>query len=229
MQHDLRPRTPLPHQGRIVPLHDLQEALGEEPVAADGQMLPVIILRGRTGEIAFVVSKFLGPQKLVNIPLDDGIDHHCAVAGTAVFTGGKLGLTLDVDTLVASTMGRRPCRPSRPRRPPAPPPPTGAQRPWGHEEAAPSTAASAPRTVPPRPSSDEASSLYHELSRPERPAGLAAGASSARPRRPRPSTTPSAACMPPRATSRCSRPSSKPSSHTIWRPPSTTCARAASR
>lgn len=90
---------------RIVPLHDLQEALGEEPVAADGQMLPVIILRGRTGEIGFIVSKFLGPQKLVNIPLDDGIDHHCAVAGTAVFTGGTLGLTLDVDTLIATTMG----------------------------------------------------------------------------------------------------------------------------
>ncbi|MBD3222046.1 hypothetical protein GF314_12475 [bacterium] len=93
------------YQGRIVPLHDLQDSLGEPELDADQPVLPVIVLRGRAGEAAFQVSEFLGPQKLVNIPLDEGLDHHPAVAGTTVFTGGKLGLTLDVDTLVAMALG----------------------------------------------------------------------------------------------------------------------------
>jgi len=93
------------HQGHIVPLHDLPVVLGNPSGQNDAQTMPVIILRGRAGEVAFVVNEFLGPQKLVNIPLDEDLDHHEAVAGTAVFTGGKLGLTLDVDTLVASALG----------------------------------------------------------------------------------------------------------------------------
>jgi chemotaxis protein histidine kinase CheA len=93
------------YQGRIVPLHDLQDSLEEPSLEVDQAVLPVIVLRGRSGEAAFQVSEFLGPQKLVNIPLDEGLDHHPAVAGTTVFTGGKLGLTLDVDTLVAMALG----------------------------------------------------------------------------------------------------------------------------
>lgn len=93
------------HQDRIIPLLDLQGLLDDAPVGEDGSLLPVIILRGRHGEAAFVVSEFLGPQKLVNIPLDDDLEHHQAVAGTTVFTGGKLGLTLDVDILVAAALG----------------------------------------------------------------------------------------------------------------------------
>jgi len=93
------------HQERIVPLHDLQGLLDNAPLEDTDGLLPVIILRGRSGEAAFVVSEFLGPQKLVNIPLDEDLGHHRAVAGTTVFTGGKLGLTLDVDALVAAALG----------------------------------------------------------------------------------------------------------------------------
>ena len=95
------------YQGGVVPLYRLREVLEQAPVDEDeaGGILPVIILRGRTGPAAFEVSEFLGPQKLVNIPLDEGVEHHPAVAGTAVFTGGKLGLTVDVDLLVAHALG----------------------------------------------------------------------------------------------------------------------------
>lgn len=93
------------YQGDVVPLHCLQEVLGQPQPTQRRSPLPVVIVRGRHGRAAFIVSEFLGPQKLVNIPLTEGMQHHAAVAGTAVFTGGKLGLTLDVDTLVATVHG----------------------------------------------------------------------------------------------------------------------------
>ncbi len=93
------------HHDEVVPLFCLQEILGQGELEDDHDPLPVIILRGRSGNAAFVVSEFLGPQKLVNIPLDEGLDHHQAIAGTAVFTGGRLGLTVDVDALVTAVHG----------------------------------------------------------------------------------------------------------------------------
>ena len=93
------------YHDEVVPLHNWQGAL-EQPMQDEVRdPLPVIILRSRTGQAAFTVTEFLGPQKLVNIPLDEGLDHHPAISGTAVFTGGKLGLTVDVDTLVAHSQG----------------------------------------------------------------------------------------------------------------------------
>ncbi len=95
------------YQDQVVPLFDLQGVLGEVAEADLPALMPVIVLRSRAGLAAFVVSEFLGPQKLVNIPLDENMGHHVAIAGTAVFTGGTLGLTLDVDTLVAEVLGDR--------------------------------------------------------------------------------------------------------------------------
>jgi len=93
------------YQGEVVPLFSLQQIL-EQPAADETRdPLPVIILRGRGGRAGFVVSEFLGPQKLVNIPLDERVGHHRAIAGTAVFTGGKLGLTVDVEKLVGCVQG----------------------------------------------------------------------------------------------------------------------------
>ncbi len=96
------------YQDEVVPLHCLQTVLDQPEHPDERDPLPVIIVRGRLGRAAFVVSEFLGPQKLVNIPLDGGVPHHPAIAGTAVFTGGKLGLTVDVDTLVAAVRGHLP-------------------------------------------------------------------------------------------------------------------------
>lgn len=93
------------YQDEVIPLHCLQEILGQPTPAGQRDPLPVIIVRGRQGQAAFTVSEFLGPQKLVNIPLTEGMQHHPAIAGTAVFTGGKLGLTVDVDQLVATVHG----------------------------------------------------------------------------------------------------------------------------
>ncbi|MDY0109531.1 MAG: ATP-binding protein [Candidatus Krumholzibacteria bacterium] len=93
------------YQGEVVPLHCLQTVLGQPATDVERDPLPVIIVRGRCGLAAFIVSEFLGPQKLVNIPLDAGLCHHAAIGGTAVFTGGKLGLTVDIDALVETVHG----------------------------------------------------------------------------------------------------------------------------
>lgn len=92
------------YQGRIVVLHDLSELLGDQPLTHENDTIPVVIVKGKTTEIALVVSEFLGPQKLVNMPLDGLMTHAPCIAGTCVFTGGRLGLTLDINLLVATVV-----------------------------------------------------------------------------------------------------------------------------
>jgi len=94
------------YQGQVVVLHDLQELVGNPPLNEDVDPLPVVIVQSKGRRVALIVSEFLGPQKLVNIPLDDDMQHDPSIAGTSVFTGGKLGLTINVDDLVASTQGQ---------------------------------------------------------------------------------------------------------------------------
>ncbi len=93
------------YQGSVVGLRDLQELLGAAPLE-EVDPLPVVIIQGRHGRLALIVSEFLGPAKLVNIPFEEGMEHDPGVIGTTVFTGGRLGLTVDIDTLVASAQGQ---------------------------------------------------------------------------------------------------------------------------
>ncbi len=95
------------YQGSVVVLRDLQELLGSPAPDEDTDPLPVVIVQGRTGRLALIVSEFLGPAKLVNIPFEDGMEHDPGVIGTTVFTGGRLGLTVDIDALVASGHGHQ--------------------------------------------------------------------------------------------------------------------------
>ncbi len=95
------------YQGSVVVLRDLQELLGSPSLEEETDPLPVVIVQGRTGRLALIVSEFLGPAKLVNIPFEDGMEHDPGVIGTTVFTGGRLGLTVDIDALVSSGHGHQ--------------------------------------------------------------------------------------------------------------------------
>ena len=95
------------YQGSVVVLRDLQELLGSPSLEDETDPLPVVIVQGRTGRLALIVSEFLGPAKLVNIPFEDGMEHDPGVIGTTVFTGGRLGLTVDIDALVSSGHGHQ--------------------------------------------------------------------------------------------------------------------------
>lgn len=93
------------HQDQVVTLRDLQELLGDGPLDDDLDVIPVVVVESKGRKLALIISEFLGPQKLVNIQIDDILSHTTGVAGTSVFTGGRLGLTLNVDELADVAMG----------------------------------------------------------------------------------------------------------------------------
>lgn len=93
------------HRGEPLVLHDLLDLLGEPPAEETPDPIPVVVIQGKAGRIALSITEFLGPQKLVNVPLTGSWDRAHAVAGTAVFTGGRLGLTLNVDALASEALG----------------------------------------------------------------------------------------------------------------------------
>lgn len=101
--------------GEVVVLHDLQGLLGDMALDPEREQLPVVIVQGKAGRIALIVSEFLGPQKLVNVPLDERVFDCPGVAGTSVFTGGRIGLTLDIEGLVAAPSAGKPLRRPPPR------------------------------------------------------------------------------------------------------------------
>jgi chemotaxis protein histidine kinase CheA len=92
------------HRGEPLVLHDLLDLLGEPPAEEKPDPIPVVVVQGKAGRIALSITEFLGPQKLVNVPLNGTWDRARAVAGTAVFTGGRLGLTLNVDALASEAL-----------------------------------------------------------------------------------------------------------------------------
>ncbi len=96
------------HQGQAVILRDLQDLLGDGPLDDDHDLFPVVIVESKGRKLGLIITEFLGPQKLVNIQIDDILAHTKGVAGTSVFTGGRLGLTLNVDELADVAMGRTP-------------------------------------------------------------------------------------------------------------------------
>jgi two-component system chemotaxis sensor kinase CheA len=56
--------------GTPLALFDLSELLGGEPTQLDNpEVVPVVIIEGKKDKIACIVSEFLAPSKLVNVPL----------------------------------------------------------------------------------------------------------------------------------------------------------------
>ncbi|MDR1959962.1 MAG: chemotaxis protein CheW [Planctomycetaceae bacterium] len=89
--------------GEPVALFDLQELLGGGPTEQlKPEVVPIVIIEGKTEQIAVVVSEFLSPQKLVNVPLDTEMfgSRAAGIAGTCIISGGNVGLTVDVDRVV---------------------------------------------------------------------------------------------------------------------------------
>jgi chemotaxis protein histidine kinase CheA len=94
--------------GEPLALFDLSELLGSEPSAIDNpEIIPVVIIEGRKDKIACIVTEFLAPSKLVNVPLaTDMFDRDVSgIAGTCIISGGRVGITVDVDMVVAMATG----------------------------------------------------------------------------------------------------------------------------
>ncbi|MDR1492246.1 MAG: chemotaxis protein CheW [Planctomycetaceae bacterium] len=90
--------------GEPIALFDLRELLGggqSEMLKPD--IVPIVVIEGKNERIAVIVTEFLSPQKLVNVPLETdmfGESTAPGVAGTCIISGGQVGLTVDVDKIV---------------------------------------------------------------------------------------------------------------------------------
>ena len=94
--------------GTPLPLFDLSALLGSEATRLDDAgMVPIVIIEGKKEKIACVVSEFLAPSKLVNVPLaKDAFNRDVmGIAGTCIISGGRVGMTVDINTTVAKAVG----------------------------------------------------------------------------------------------------------------------------
>jgi len=95
--------------GEPVALFDLQELLGGgTSESLKPNIVPVVIVEGKKDRIAVIVTEFLSPQKLVNVPLVTHMfgDAAPGVAGTCIISGGQVGLTVDIDRVVDLATGQ---------------------------------------------------------------------------------------------------------------------------
>ena len=91
------------HLGRLLPLFDLLEVLGEPPLPVSEADVPVMIVEHKHRLAAFIVSDFLNPQKIV-ISEFDGIEVP-GLTGTAVLSGRQLAMVIDLPRLFELTFG----------------------------------------------------------------------------------------------------------------------------
>ncbi|MDR2346864.1 MAG: Hpt domain-containing protein [Planctomycetaceae bacterium] len=94
--------------GEPLALFDLSELLGSEPSKIDNpEIIPVVIIEGRKDKVACIVTEFLAPSKLVNVPLaTDMFERNVTgIAGTCIISGGRVGITVDIDMVVAIATG----------------------------------------------------------------------------------------------------------------------------
>ena len=94
--------------GTPLALFDLSELLGSETTRLDNpEVVPVVIIEGKKDTIACIVSEFLAPSKLVNVPLSKDMFNRdvVGIAGTCIISGGRVGMTVDINTTVAKAVG----------------------------------------------------------------------------------------------------------------------------
>ncbi len=96
------------YMGEPLPLFDIGEIFGGMSTPLDdAEVVPIVVVEGKQEKIAIIVSEFLSPQKLVNVPLNTKMFGRKAqgVAGTCIISEGRIGLTVDVDVIVAQAVG----------------------------------------------------------------------------------------------------------------------------
>jgi len=92
--------------GKILALFDLLEVLGEPPVKIEDDKYPVIIVEYKNRLVAFIVSDFLSPQKIVITEFDDNMVVP-GLKGTAILSGRQMGMVIDLPTLFEQTFGTK--------------------------------------------------------------------------------------------------------------------------
>ena len=94
------------HLGHLLPLHDLNRTLDGTVVDHGGETVSVLVIEHKGNTIAFRISEFFSPQKLVIIPLDGTMQVE-GLSGTTILGGRKLGFIIDVPSLIDRGMGKK--------------------------------------------------------------------------------------------------------------------------
>ncbi|MBN2562896.1 MAG: chemotaxis protein CheW [Phycisphaerae bacterium] len=90
--------------GSILPLFDLMKVFGEQPVDRNGDgQLRVLIVECKHRRVAYLVSDFLSPQKIV-ISEVDGVNVP-GILGTAILSGRQMCMVVDLPRLFERTLG----------------------------------------------------------------------------------------------------------------------------
>lgn len=89
----------IPYLNEYLPLEDLGQIFGESPVIGSGaDRIFALIVQHKRDTVAFQVSEFLSPQKVVISALDEEIAPQ-GIQGVAVLSGQRLGMVVDVQSL----------------------------------------------------------------------------------------------------------------------------------
>ncbi len=92
--------------GNILPLFDLLEVFGETPVDEQSDEYRIIIIEYKHKRVAYVVSDFLSPQKIVISEFDGGISVP-GLLGTALLSGRQMAMVVDLQRLFEQTVGKQ--------------------------------------------------------------------------------------------------------------------------
>ncbi|NQT58558.1 MAG: Hpt domain-containing protein [Bacteroidetes bacterium] len=94
----------------LLPLHDLNHVLDKRCAdfdwAASNGNIPILIIEHKGKRVAFKVTEFLAPQKLVIIPFDESIAA-TGLVGSTILGGRKLGYIVDVPALISLALDEK--------------------------------------------------------------------------------------------------------------------------
>jgi chemotaxis protein histidine kinase CheA len=91
--------------GKILPLFDLMSVFGEPPVKSENDQVCALIVEHKSRQVAYAVSDFLNPQKIVISEFDGGIQVP-GLTGTAVLSGRQMCMVVDLPNLIDQTIGK---------------------------------------------------------------------------------------------------------------------------
>ena len=97
--------TMVMHLGNLLPLHDLNYVLDGERVEYEGENASVLVIDHKGETVAFRISEFFSPQKLVIIPFNGAFQLQ-GLSGTTILGGRRLGLIIDVPAIIDRATGR---------------------------------------------------------------------------------------------------------------------------
>lgn len=90
--------------GKILPLFDLMEIMGQPSIELEGDQYRVIIVEYKQSKVAYIVSDYLNPQKIVITEFSENMKVP-GLLGTAILSGRQMGLVIDLPKLFEITIG----------------------------------------------------------------------------------------------------------------------------